>query len=96
MPKIKFSKANREDLEVENGETLMQALTSRGVPVASSCSGKLVCAKCYIQVTDGSYNLSMPDQEERDFMEVKGIDKNCRMACACKVEGDITIDTPYW
>lgn len=96
MPKIKFSRGNRDDLEVEHGENLMDALTSREVPVASSCQGEMVCAKCYVQVVDGSYNLSSTSQDERDFMEIKDIPKGCRMACTCKVEGDITIDTPYW
>lgn len=96
MPKIKFSRGNRPDLEVEDGENLMESLTSRGIAVASSCQGEMVCAKCYIQVVDGSYNLSSPSQNERDFMTIKDIPKNCRMACVCKIEGDITIDTPYW
>ena len=96
MPKILFSKRNREAIEVASGENLLEALRSRGVPVASSCSGQLVCAKCAIQVNDGSYNLSSLSTNERDFMEIKGIAKGHRMACACSVEGDIEIDTPYW
>lgn len=87
---------NREELEVENGENLMQALISRGVPVASSCKGELVCGKCYVKVTDGSYNLSSCSSNERDFMEIKAIENGCRMACQCEVEGDIEVDTPYW
>lgn len=96
MPKIRFSKGNREDIEVESGENLMEALLKREIPVASSCSGQLVCGKCHIQVTDGSYNLSPPSGNERDFMEIKDVPKGSRMSCACLVEGDITVDTPYW
>lgn len=95
MPKISFSKG-REPIEVEAGEKLLDALLSRGVPVASSCSGELVCGKCAIHITKNSYNLSSASQNERDFMEIKGIAKDHRMACACTVEGDVTLDTPYW
>lgn len=96
MPKIKFSKANREAIEVPSGSNLMEVLLENNIPVASSCGGELVCAKCYVEVHDGSYNLNLCSQDERDFMEIKDIPKNCRMACKTIVEGDITIDTPYW
>tara|TARA_B100001248_G_scaffold261706_1_gene253767 strand:+ start:7563 stop:7850 length:288 start_codon:yes stop_codon:yes gene_type:complete len=95
MAKISFAKG-RESIEVEAGTNLMQALTKAGVPVASSCKGKLVCGKCYIEVVEGSYNLSSASEEERDFMDLKDIPSGCRMACACQIEGDVCLDTPYW
>ncbi|MFK8138467.1 MAG: 2Fe-2S iron-sulfur cluster-binding protein [Bdellovibrionales bacterium] len=96
MPKIKFSKRNRDDIEVSSGTNLRQALLDNGIPVASSCSGEMVCAKCWVQVTDGDYNMSPLSQNERDFIEIKGLEKNTRISCVCLIEGDIEIDTPYW
>lgn len=95
MPKISFDKG-RDPIEVEESSNLMQSLLEHGIAVASSCKGELVCGKCYIKVSEGSYNLSTPSSEERDLMEIKDIPSGHRMACACKVEGDISVDTPYW
>jgi len=95
MPKISFNNG-RDSIEVEEGSNLMQSLMAKGIPVASSCKGKLVCGKCYVEVLDGSFNLSPVSDEERDFMEIKDIPANCRMSCSCKVNGDICLDTPYW
>lgn len=95
MPKISFTKG-RDPIEVPEGAELMQSLLENGLPVASSCKGQLVCGKCYVQVVDGSYNLSSPSQEERDVMDLKDVPSGHRMSCACKIEGDVTIDTPYW
>ena len=95
MPKISFTKG-REPIEVAEGANLMQALTENGIPVASSCKGQLVCGKCYVEVSDGTYNLSTATDSERDFMQIKDVPGGCRMSCSCTVEGDVCIDTPYW
>lgn len=95
MPKIHFVK-ERETIEVEKGSNLMQSLLEKGVPVASSCKGQTVCAKCVVEVVKNSYNLSVAGQEERDVMDIKGIAANHRLSCSCTVEDDVTIDTPYW
>lgn len=95
MPKIHFAKG-RDSIVVEKGSNLMESLLEQGVPVASSCKGQMICAKCVVQVTANSYNLSTASMEERDIMDIKGIEPGQRLACSCTVEGDISIDTPYW
>ncbi len=95
MPKVSFAK-NSKIIEVEAGSNLMQALVDNGIPVASSCKGQLVCGKCAIEVVDNSFHLSRPSEDERDMAEIKELKPNQRFACACQIEGDITVDAPYW
>lgn len=95
MPKISFIKG-RAPVEVEQGSNLMKALLANQVPVASSCKGQLICGKCVLQVIQGSSNLSPATQDERDLMDMKDVSSGHRCACNTTVEGDITVDAPYW
>jgi ferredoxin, 2Fe-2S len=95
MPKISFTKG-RPSVEVEAGANLMKSLLANQVPVASSCKGQLICGKCVLHVANGAENLSPATGEERELMEVKDVPRNHRCACNASVEGDITVDAPYW
>ena len=74
----------------------MKALLEGGLPVASSCSGDGVCAKCKVIVIEGMENLSPENETESFLRESKGIPKDQRISCQVQVLGDITIDTTYW
>jgi len=74
----------------------MQALLDGGLPVASSCSGDGVCAKCKIEILEGMENLSPENETESFLRESKGIPKGQRVSCQVQVLGDITINTTYW
>ena len=95
MPKISFVKG-RPPVEVEQGANLMQALKAHQVPVASSCKGQLICGKCVLKICDGAANLSPVTPDEDNLMEVKDVPPGHRCACNTTVEGDITVDAPYW
>ncbi|MGE5085987.1 MAG: 2Fe-2S iron-sulfur cluster-binding protein [Bacillota bacterium] len=95
MPVISFKK-NRTPLVVENGANLMQALLDGGLPVASSCGGDGVCAKCRIIITAGNENLSLENETEAFLRESKSIPQGTRISCQVQVLGDITVDATYW
>ena len=95
MPVIRFVK-NYPDLEVPEGAVLMEALLKAGFPVASSCHGDGICAKCRIQVINGAENLSQPTVLEEILRDRLRIAKDLRISCQAKVMGDITIDASYW
>ena len=95
MPKISFVKG-RPPVEVEQGANLMKALKDNQVPVASSCKGQLICGKCVLQIVSGASNLSPLTPEEDHLLEIKDVPSGHRCACSPSVEGDITVDAPYW
>lgn len=95
MPKIRFSK-NYPEIEVPVGANLMRALLDAGLPVASSCHGDGVCAKCRILVVEGLENLSRPNAVEMILRDRLKIPKHQRISCQTEVVGDIQIDTTYW
>jgi 2Fe-2S ferredoxin len=95
MPFIRFAK-NYPEIEVEHGAVLMDSLLKAGLPVASSCHGDGVCAKCRIIVLEGLENLSKANPIEQMLRDRLRIPANVRISCQTQVLGDIRIDTSYW
>ncbi|MFS4459298.1 2Fe-2S iron-sulfur cluster-binding protein [Bdellovibrio sp. HCB2-146] len=95
MAKISFQKA-KPPIEVETGANLMKSLLGAGLPVASSCDGDGVCAKCRIQILEGRENLSPETELELFLKEKNKIAKDMRISCQTAVNGDIKVDATYW
>lgn len=92
---IKFSKG-RPTLDVPEGSNLMKVLLENQIPVASSCKGEGVCAKCRLQIIDGRENLSAKNETELHLAEVHELKMNERISCQTIVNGPITVDATYW
>ena len=98
MPKITLLSRSKLPLEIPHlgDNSLMQDILAAGWPVASSCGGKGVCAKCQVEVVAGAENLS-PANEVEVFAKNKGKwPQNIRMSCQCLALGDCSITCSYW
>ena len=95
MPVIRFAKP-RPELQISAGENLMQALLAAGLPVASTCGGDAVCAKCGIHIVAGAENLSPPSEREIFLKEQNNLRGSVRISCQILVWGDIIVDAGYW
>jgi 2Fe-2S ferredoxin len=96
MPILSFSKTHKASLRIDSGENLMQALLKGGNPVASSCHGDGVCAKCRITINKGMENLSVINDTEKFLREKFQLEKNQRISCQTFVNGDVEVDASYW
>jgi 2Fe-2S ferredoxin len=96
MPIISFTKAHKASLHVDSGENLMQAVLKGGSPVASSCHGDGVCAKCRMTINKGMENLSAINDTEIFLREKFQLQKNQRISCQTFVNGDVEVDASYW
>jgi ferredoxin len=106
MPKITFVNEKR-DLEVESGTNLRQAAQKEGIRLYPSltlylnCRGLGLCGTCKVLVTKGMENLSPPTLMERINLMAHphtvfsriGHEKELRLACQVKVNGDCTVVT---
>ncbi len=95
MPTIRFIK-NLPTIKVAWGANLMKSLTAAGLPVASSCHGDGVCAKCRVQVIEGAENLSKIENLEQNLRDRNRLSQDVRVSCQAHVLGDITVDAGYW
>ena len=74
----------------------MTCLLDAGIPVASSCEGDGVCAKCKIQILEGAENLSPENETEAFLKEKNNIPQDQRISCQTQIHGDVKIDATYW
>ena len=95
MPWIHFVK-NIQAFEVEDGANLMHSLLEKGIPVASSCGGDGICAKCKVEIVEGESNIAKEEIKETILKDRLRIPKKFRLSCQVKIHGDIKVDTPYW
>lgn len=96
MPVVSFTKKHRPDITVAEGANLMKALLAAETPVASSCNGDGVCAKCRLTITAGATNLSVANEIEKFLKEKYQLKSNQRISCQVSVLGDIEVDASYW
>ncbi|WP_347356845.1 2Fe-2S iron-sulfur cluster-binding protein [Bdellovibrio sp.] len=96
MPLISFKKNIHAPIEVPSQTVLMTALLDAGLPVASSCDGDGVCAKCKIVIVEGKENLTSENETESFLRETNNVPKDVRISCQTQVLGDITVDATYW
>lgn len=95
MPRVKFVPIGKE-VELERGETILNAARANNIPLGSSCGGDCICGWCRVEVIEGVENLSTLDDCESKIRLRIGLKPNERIACAAKVLGDIVITTGYW
>ncbi len=71
---------NDEEIEVPDGENIVEYIEEAGVPIG--CSNG-VCGTCEVEVLDGMENLSPLNQEEEDL----GMEGKMRLGCQCEISG---------
>tara|TARA_B100001989_G_C24543123_1_gene468867 strand:- start:652 stop:906 length:255 start_codon:yes stop_codon:yes gene_type:complete len=67
---------NDEELDVPDGENIVDVIEEAGVPIG--CSNG-VCGTCEVEVIEGMENLSERNQEEEDL----GMEGEKRLGCQC-------------
>jgi 2Fe-2S ferredoxin len=96
VPVISFAKKHHPPIEVSLGANLMKSLLAAQIPVASSCNGDGVCAKCRIRITKQGENTSPPNETEIFLREKFNLKPQDRISCQTQVLGDLEIDASYW
>ena len=89
--------------EVQDGANLLDAARNLGVDIESICGGKGTCGKCKVRVEEGFFekdsmdsrmaHLSPLTDSESKFLKPSD-GPAMRLACACRVEGDVKIFVP--
>ena len=70
---------NDEEIEVTDGENIVDVIEEAGVPIG--CSNG-VCGTCEVEVLEGSDNLNELTEEEEDL----GMEGDKRLGCQCVVK----------
>ena len=108
MPKVTFVK-EKKTIDVPEGANLRTAARKAGVELYKgvhkylNCQGFGLCGSCRVYVKEGKTNVSKPGLVENfttklggnpeAFFAYVGHEDEMRLACQCKVEGDIKVET---
>ena len=77
--------------------SLLDIALANGVSIEHACGGVGVCATCHVIVLAGGEDLSEPDDNELDHVELApDHTPNSRLACKAVVQGDVTVMIPDW
>ena len=85
---IKINDDNALTIETPGGGTLLNALTSNGIPVPCPCGGKATCKQCRVQVLEG---VAPPLQTDIDTFSKKQLKLGWRLSCQSKVKKDLHV-----
>ncbi|CAI7976581.1 Ferredoxin [Frankia sp. Hr75.2] len=85
------------DLELEPGETIIEAAWRLGYHWPTVCHGQATCTVCHLEVLGGIEHLTPPDDDEQDALEhrLPGAHRRdltrLRLACRAQATGDVTV-----
>lgn len=85
--KLKILPSNKT-IEVNENETVLEALLKNGVYIENVCGGKGICGKCAVKVLNGT--LSGPTMREKQWQSILG--SNVRLSCQAKLLSDSEIE----
>lgn len=90
MPKVHITTDNLT-VDVADNYAMIDMCDDYDTSILFGCRDG-ACGACMIRVLEGSENLSAMEDHERDFLETMAAEPNERLACQCKVKGDVKIE----
>ncbi|MBA3816703.1 MAG: NADH:ubiquinone reductase (Na(+)-transporting) subunit F, partial [Parachlamydiaceae bacterium] len=73
---------------VFGGSTLLNTLSTQGIPIPSPCGGKATCKQCRVQILEGA---SEPLEIDKASFTKKQLKEGWRLSCQAKVKGDLCL-----
>ena len=90
MPNVIFQNTG-QTASTDEGGALRDLVHGEGWPVPFGCENG-ICGTCLITIPFGKENLGDIEEMEQQTLEAMGMDDDeHRLACQCKVKGDVTI-----
>jgi len=78
----------RQDVEVREGQSLMEVARDAGLPVEGTCGGNLSCATCHMILGETDFRrLGPPGEEEYGMLDLAdGVERTSRLGCQIIVD----------
>ena len=90
---VRFIKGDQVwTVEVDDGDSLLEAARACKAPVHTLCHGIAACVQCKVRIIDGQDAISAPEALEKDrignIFHITGE----RLACQARVSGDVVVE----
>lgn len=79
-------------VEIEPGQTLLEAAQRAGVDLVAACGGVGICGTCLVRLVEGS--LSACSVTEEETLEAERLAQGYRLACQAQPLSDVRIEIP--
>ncbi|MDP2624750.1 MAG: 2Fe-2S iron-sulfur cluster-binding protein [Candidatus Peregrinibacteria bacterium] len=90
MPQVTFQNTE-QSAQANDDQVLREVTQNNGWPIPYGCENG-ICGTCLITIPSGKENLSAAEEIENQTLQAMGKgDGEHRLACQCKVNGDVTI-----
>ncbi len=90
MFKVTFSNTG-DEVELQEETSLRDISKKQGWPIAFGCEDG-VCGTCIVEIEEGVENLNEIDDVEGQTLEMMMMkDGKHRLACKCRVKGDVKL-----
>jgi len=89
MPRVCY--IDGPTLELEPGETILEASIRSGIDHRHACGGNARCSTCRIEVLEGLEHCPEPRLNERVVLAIHRLGPPVRLACQLRPEGDVTV-----
>lgn len=90
MPKLTIT-TDEKTIEVADGYALIDLSDEHDTSILFGCRDG-ACGACMIKVVSGAEHLSPMKEDEKDFLQTMAARPDERLACQCKLLGDVTIE----
>lgn len=93
MPRVTFVAADgeRRDIDVEEGQTILEIAHRNGIDLEGACEGALACSTCHVIVDPAFYDrLGEPSEDEEDMLDLAfGLTHTSRLGCQITVTREL-------
>ena len=90
MPKVKIT-TDKLTIDVPTNYPMIDMCEDHDTSILFGCRDG-ACGACIIRVKKGKDNITPMQDDERDFLETMAAEEDERLACQCRVKGDIEIE----
>ena len=90
MPKVEIT-TDKMEIEVDDDYPMIDMCDDYDTSILFGCRDG-ACGACMIKVLEGADNLSPKKEHESDFLETMAAEDDERLACQCRVRGNVRIE----
>jgi ferredoxin len=90
MPKLVI-KTDKKTIDVPLNASIIDVCEDHDTSILFGCRDG-ACGACMVRVVENPQHLSPMEEHEKDFLETMAARENERLACQCKVLGDVVIE----
>jgi 2Fe-2S ferredoxin len=94
---FQFEESHKQPLTVQavEGETLLEVAHQNDIELHHNCGGVCACTTCHVYIDEGGDRLSEMEDKEEDYVDRAFQPRiESRLACQCRIFGDITLTIP--